>query len=73
MLRQWIMLLGIGLLLCAQGIEATQIVRRFVLAVGANDGGAKRETLQYVVSDARRQTRFWKVERIAFLRQRLRF
>ena len=52
MLRQWIMLLGIGLLLCAQGIEATQVVRRFVLAVGANDGGAERETLQYAVSDA---------------------
>ena len=52
MLRQWIMLLGIGLLLCAQGIEATQVVRRWVLAVGANDGGARRETLQYAVSDA---------------------
>ena len=52
MLRQWIVLLVFGLLLCAQGIEATQVVRRFVLAVGANDGGAKRETLQYAVSDA---------------------
>ena len=52
MLRRWTVLLGIGLLLCAQGIEATQVVRRFVLAVGANDGGAKRETLQYAVSDA---------------------
>ena len=52
LLRQWIILLGIGLLLCAQEIEATQVVRRWVLAVGANDGGAKRETLQYAVSDA---------------------
>ncbi len=52
MLRRWTVLLGIGLLVCAQGIEATQVVRRFVLAVGANDGGAKRETLQYAVSDA---------------------
>ncbi len=52
MLRQWIVLLVFGLLLCAQGIEASQVVRRFVLAVGANDGGAKRETLQYAVSDA---------------------
>ena len=52
MLRRWTVLLGIGLLLCAQGIEASQVVRRFVLAVGANDGGAKRETLQYAVSDA---------------------
>lgn len=47
-----IMLLGFGLLLCVQGIEATQVVRRWVLAVGANDGGARRETLQYAVSDA---------------------
>ena len=52
MLRRWTVLLGIGLLVCAQGIEASQVVRRFVLAVGANDGGAKRETLQYAVSDA---------------------
>ncbi|MYD62434.1 MAG: hypothetical protein F4W91_15455 [Gemmatimonadetes bacterium] len=52
MLRHWVVLSGIGLLLCAQGIEATQVVRRWVLAVGANDGGAKRETLQYAVSDA---------------------
>ena len=52
MLCRWIVLLGIGLLLCAQGIEATQVVRRWVLAVGANDGGARRETLRYAVSDA---------------------
>ncbi len=52
MLRQWRVLLVFGLLLCAQGIEATQVVRRFVLAVGANDGGARRETLQYAVLDA---------------------
>ena len=52
MLRHWIVLLVFGLLLCAQGIEATQVVRRWVLAVGANDGGAERETLQYAVSDA---------------------
>ena len=52
MLRRWTVLLGIGLLLCAQEIEASQVVRRFVLAVGANDGGAKREALQYAVSDA---------------------
>lgn len=52
MLRHWIVLLVFGLLLCAQGIEATQVVRRWVLAVGANDGGAKRETLRYAVSDA---------------------
>ncbi len=52
MLRQWIMLLGIGLLLCAQGIEATQVVRRFVLAAGANFGGEKRTPLRYAVSDA---------------------
>ncbi len=52
MLCRQVVLLGIGLLLCAQEIEATQVVRRFVLAVGANDGGAKRETLQYAVSDA---------------------
>ena len=53
MLRQWIMLLGIGLLLCAQGIEATQVVRRFVLAAGANFGGEKRTPLRYAVSDAK--------------------
>ncbi len=52
MLRRWIIVLGFGLLLCAQGIEATRVVRRFVLAVGSNDGGAKRETLLYAVSDA---------------------
>ena len=52
MLCRWVVLLGIGLLLCVQGIEATQVVRRWVVAVGANDGGAKRETLQYAVSDA---------------------
>ena len=34
MLRRWSVLLGIGLLLCVQGIEATQVVRRFVLAAG---------------------------------------
>ena len=41
MLRHWTVLLVFGLLLCAQGIEATQVVRRWVLAVGANDGGRK--------------------------------
>ena len=52
MLRHWTVLLVFGLLLCAQGSEATQVVRRWVLAVGANDGGARRETLRYAVSDA---------------------
>ncbi|MYF74865.1 MAG: hypothetical protein F4175_16275 [Gemmatimonadetes bacterium] len=53
MLRRWAVLLGIGLLLCAQGIEATQVVRRFVLAAGANFGGVKRTPLRYAVSDAK--------------------
>ena len=52
MLRRWSVLLGIGLLLCVQGIEATQVVRRFVLAAGANFGGVKRTPLRYAVSDA---------------------
>ncbi|MCE2433891.1 MAG: caspase family protein, partial [Candidatus Latescibacteria bacterium] len=52
MLRRWTVLLGIGLLVCAQGIEASQVVRRFVLAAGANFGGEKRTPLRYAVSDA---------------------
>lgn len=32
--------------------SATNSAQRFVLAVGANNGGAHRETLQYAVSDA---------------------
>ena len=38
--------------LIVQDLFAVDGVRRWVLAVGANDGGAKRETLQYAVSDA---------------------
>lgn len=38
--------------LIVQDLFAVDGVRRWVLAVGANDGGAKRETLQYGVSDA---------------------
>ncbi|MDE2832667.1 MAG: caspase family protein, partial [Gemmatimonadota bacterium] len=38
--------------LIVQDLFAVDGVQRWVLAVGANDGGAKRETLQYAVSDA---------------------
>ncbi len=38
--------------LIVQDLFAVDGVRRWVLAVGANDGGAERETLQYAVSDA---------------------
>ena len=38
--------------LVAQDLFAVDGVQRWVLAVGANDGGAKRETLQYAISDA---------------------
>ncbi len=38
--------------LIVQDLFAVDGVRRWVLAVGANDGGARRETLQYAVSDA---------------------
>lgn len=38
--------------LVVQDLFAVDGVQRWVLAVGANDGGAKRETLQYAVSDA---------------------
>ena len=47
--------LTLMLVLCVlivQDLFAVDGVRRWVLAVGANDGGAKRETLQYAVSDA---------------------
>ena len=38
--------------LIVQDLFAVDGVQRWVLAVGANDGGAKREILQYAVSDA---------------------
>ncbi len=38
--------------LIVQDLFAVDGVQRWVLAVGANDGGAERETLQYAVSDA---------------------
>ncbi|MYC13463.1 MAG: hypothetical protein F4Y39_07005 [Gemmatimonadetes bacterium] len=47
--------LALMMVLCVlivQDLYAVDGVRRWVLAVGANDGGAKRETLQYAVSDA---------------------
>ena len=47
--------LTLMLVLCVlivQDLFAVDGVQRWVLAVGANDGGAKRETLQYAVSDA---------------------
>ena len=48
-----VLALMVGLcVLVAQDLFAVDGVQRWVLAVGANDGGAKRETLQYAVSDA---------------------
>ncbi len=47
--------LALMMVLCVlivQDLFAVDGVQRWVLAVGANDGGAKRETLQYAVSDA---------------------
>ncbi len=48
-----VLALMVGLcVLIVQDLFAVDGVQRWVLAVGANDGGAKRETLQYAVSDA---------------------
>ncbi len=48
-----VLVLMVGLcVLIVQDLFAVDGVQRWVLAVGANDGGAKRETLQYAVSDA---------------------
>ena len=48
-----VLALMVGLcVLIVQDLFAVDSVRRWVLAVGSNDGGAKHETLQYAVSDA---------------------
>ena len=49
--RVLVLMLGLCVLI-AQDLFALDGVQRWVLAVGANDGGTKRETLQYAVSDA---------------------
>ena len=52
MIHRVLILMVVSCVLIVQDLFAVDGVRRWVLAVGANDGGAKRETLQYAVSDA---------------------
>ncbi|MFA6111672.1 MAG: caspase family protein [Candidatus Latescibacterota bacterium] len=49
--RRWLGL-GLILLLASAAANAETPIRRFVLAAGANNGGAERELLRYAVSDA---------------------